>query len=260
MEISLAGRTAIITGGSKGLGLATAKQFAASGADVAIVARGDDALEAAKHKILSSARGKVVAFNCDVRRMEDIQRAFDRTIAELGKIDIVVNNAGRAAGGPFESLTDEAWQADLDLKLFAAIRLTRLAWPQMRARRWGRVINVLATTAKTPSANSAPSSVSRAAGMALTKVLAGEGAPHNVLCNALLVGSIESGQVERNYEVSGQGESYEDFKRKMGEGLPLGRIGTAEEFAATACFLASDQAGYLNGVAINVDGGASPAV
>ena len=127
-----------------------------------------------------------------------MKRAYDEAMSQLGKIDIVVNNAGKAAGGAFEAISDEAWQSDLDLKLFAAIRLTRLIWPQMKERKWGRVINVLAISAKAPGRNSAPSSVSRAAGMALTKILAAEGAPHGILCNALLVGQIESDQIMRS--------------------------------------------------------------
>jgi NAD(P)-dependent dehydrogenase (short-subunit alcohol dehydrogenase family) len=174
-----------------------------------------------------------------------------------GHIDIVVNNAGTSQTGEFTSVTDEVWQADLDLKLFAAIRLTRLAWPQMVERRWGRVINVLNIGAKAPKAGSAPTSVSRAAGMALTKILAGEGAPHNVLVNALHVGLIDSDQWVRKYAASGT-ESYNAFLADMGKAVPLGRVGTAEEFANVACFLASDLASYVTGTSINVDGNLSP--
>jgi NAD(P)-dependent dehydrogenase (short-subunit alcohol dehydrogenase family) len=138
--------------------------------------------------------------------------------------------------------------------------LARLCLPQMSQRRWGRIINVLNTGAKTPGAGSAPTTVSRAAGMALTKVLAGEGAPNNVLVNALLVGLIESDQWVRRHKSQGTNVSYDDFIKGMGTKLPLGRIGTAQEFANIACFLASDAGGYINGTAINVDGGASPVV
>lgn len=175
----------------------------------------------------------------------------------FGKIDIVVNNAGIAQTGPFASISDEIWQADFDLKLFAAIRLTRLVWPQLVERRWGRVINVLNIGAKAPKAASGPTSVSRAAGMALTKVLAGEGAPHNVLVNALHVGLIDSDQWVREHAQAGSG-SYDDFLADMAKGVPLGRVGTAEEFANVACFLASDLASYVTGTSINVDGNMSP--
>ena len=260
MDIRLGGRTAVVTGGSRGLGLAMATRLAASGADVAILARRPDVLDEAKAAIAATAAGRVEAVACDVSKADDVQRAFDAVMARLGRIDIVVNNAGTSRTGPFEEVTDAIWQADLDLKLFAAIRLTRLAWPQMKARGWGRVINILNTGAKAPRAGSAPTTISRAAGMALTKVLAGEGAPHGILVNALLVGLIVTDQVRNWHRIRGGNRTLEEFIAETGKPVPLGRMGTAEEFANVACFLASDAAGYVTGTAINVDGGTSPVV
>jgi len=257
MEVNLTGRVAVITGGSKGLGLAVATRFAASGADVALLARDPDVLEKARQTVSQHARGQVKAFCCDVAKADQIASTYQTIIQNFGRIDIVVNNAGASQTGAFMSVTDEIWQADLDLKLFAAIRLTRLAWPQMVERRWGRIINVLNLGAKAPQAGSAPTSVSRAAGMALTKVLAGEGAPHNILVNSLHVGVIESDQWARKHAQSSI-ESYATFLEETGKRVPLGRVGTAEEFANIACFLASDLAGYITGTAINVDGNLSP--
>lgn len=258
MEISLDGRTALITGGSKGLGLAMATRFAESGADVAILARNPDALAAAKQAVAAVAKGRVAAVPCDVAKAGEIGRAYEAVMAEFGKVDILVNNAGSSQRAKFEDVTDEMWQADLDLKLFAAIRLTRLVFPQMKQRRWGRVLNVLNIGAKAPPAASAPTSVTRAAGMALTKVLAGEGAPHNVLVNALLVGVIVSDQWVRRAEATNV--PLDEFIRTSGAGVPLGRMGEAQEFANVACFLASDAAAYVTGTALNVDGGRSPVV
>jgi 3-oxoacyl-[acyl-carrier protein] reductase len=260
MDIRLDGRSAIVTGGSKGLGLAMATRYAASGADVAILARNADALERARAAISEKGRGRVVAIACDVSKADEIERAYATAVRDLGKVDIVVNNAGTSQRGNFEEITDEVWQADLDLKLFAAIRLTRLAWPDMKARGFGRVINVLNTGAKAPQGTTAPTSVTRATDMALTKVLSQEGAPHNILVNALLVGLIMSDQWVRRYEAGPKDGSLEEFARGMAKDIPLGRIGTAEEFANIACFLASDQASYVTGTAINVDGGRSPVV
>jgi len=258
MEISLKGRSAIITGGSKGIGFAIASRFAASGADVAIVARGQEALDAAVAEIRKTAKGKVAGAAADVGTAAGVQSAYDQAMKAFGKLDIAVNNAGTSATGPFEKLSDEIMQQDLDLKLFAAIRMNRLVWPQMKERRWGRIINVLNVGAKAPRPNSAPTSVSRAAGMALTKVLSGEGAPHNILVNAMLVGLIEADQHVQS--AKRKGVPLKDYIAGLEKDIPLGRIGKAEEFANMACFLVSDQGGYITGTAINVDGGRSPVV
>ncbi len=258
MEISLRGRSAIITGGSKGIGFAIATRFAASGADVAIVSRGREALDAAVKQIEQTAKGRVIGAQGDVGTAAGVESAYNAAMAAFGKLDIAINNAGTSATGPFEKLTDEVMQADLDLKLFAAIRLNRLVWPQMKERRWGRIINILNIGAKAPRANSAPTSISRAAGMALTKVLSGEGAPHNILVNAMLVGLIEADQHVQ--AAKKKGVPLKEYIAGMEKDIPLGRIGKAEEFANLACFLVSDAGSYVTGTAINVDGGRSPVV
>ena len=260
MDIRLNGKSAVITGGSKGLGLAMAQRFAASGADVAILARTPETLAEAKQQIQAGAKGKVATVSADVSKAADIRRAYDAVMSEPGKIDILVNNAGQATSGSSEELTDEMWQAVLDLKLFAQIRLARLVFPQMKQRRWGRIINVLNIGAKAPGPNSAPTSVSRAAQMAFSKVLSGEGAPYNVLVNSLHVGVIVSDQIVRRHRREGANVSLEDFIAQAGRPVPLGRMGRAEEFANIACFLVSDAASYVTGCAINVDGGRSPVV
>ncbi|HEX5453867.1 MAG TPA: SDR family oxidoreductase [Stellaceae bacterium] len=259
MQVRLDGKSAVITGGSKGLGLAIAEEYAASGADVAILARDPGALAEAKQKIAAGAPGrKIAAISCDVAKAADIKKAYDQVMAEFGKIDIFVNNAGQSTRGPSETITDEQWQNDFDLKLFAQVRFARLVFPQMKQRRWGRIIAVLNIGAKAPGADSAPTSVSRAAQMAFTKVLSQEGAPHNVLANSLHVGVIVSDQIVRRHRREGTNVSLDDYIRKAGEAVPLGRMGRAEEFANIATFLASDAASYVTGCAINVDGGRSP--
>jgi 3-oxoacyl-[acyl-carrier protein] reductase len=260
MDVRLDGKSAIVTGGSKGLGLAIAKEYAASGADVAILARDPATLADAKGEIQRGARGRVAAIGCDVSKMAPIKAAYDRVMSEFGKVDIFVNNAGQSTRGPSETLTDEMWQADLDLKLFAQIRFCRLLFPQMKERKWGRIISVLNIGAKAPGPDSAPTSVSRAAQMAFTKVLSMEGAPYNVLVNSLHVGVIVSDQIVRRHQREGANVSLEEFIAQAGRGVPMGRMGKAEEFANVATFLASDAAGYVTGCAINVDGGRSPVV
>jgi 3-oxoacyl-[acyl-carrier protein] reductase len=261
MEVRLDGRTAIITGASAGLGFAMAKEFAASGANVAMLARRADVLEQAREQVAATAQGgRAAGFVCDVAKADDIQRTFDAVVKTFGKVDIVINNAGQSRAMPSEQITDDIWHEDLELKLFAAIRFARLVWPGMKERKWGRIINVLNLGAKAPRANGAPTAVSRAAGMAFMKVLAGEGAPHGILVNGMLVGLIDSDQHVRRHKREGTNVSYDEFRSKMGANVPIGRIGKAEEFAAMACFLCSDHAGFTTGAAINMDGGASPVV
>ncbi len=263
MQFTMKGRRALITGGSMGLGLAIGETFARAGASVALVARRADALEEARKKVAAAGAPKVLAISADVGTAEGCEKAFKEAVAGLGGLDVLVNNAGTSQRGPFESVSDELWQHDIDLKLFAAIRLARQALPAMKAQKWGRIINVLNTGAKAPPAEGAPTAVTRAAGMALTKVLAGEGAKHNVLVNGLLVGRIESDQwVRRHNEAKAKGanQTLEDFYAAMGKSLPMGRLGTAQEFANAALFLASDAGSYITGTAINVDGGLCPVV
>src|SRR5438067_13746056 len=261
MDIRLDGRTAIVTGGSKGLGLAIAEEYAASGADVAILARDPGTLAEAKQRVSAGAPGrKVAAISCDVSKAADIRKAYDQVMSEFGKVDIFVNNAGQSTRGPSETITDEQWQADFDLKLFAQVRFCRLLFPQLKERRWGRIISVLNIGAKAPGADSAPTSISRAAQMALTKAMSQEGAPHNVLCNSLHVGVIVSDQIKRRYDRERPNVSFEEYVAQAGRAVPMGRMGRAEEFAAVATFLASDAASYVTGCAINVDGGRSPVV
>ena len=259
MNLSMKDRVAVVTGGSKGIGIAVARRLAESGAKVAILARGAADLKAAREALARD--GLLVRdYVCDVSKRSDITNAYDRIVADFGKVDILVNNAGTSRTMAFENISDEVWQEDLDLKLFAAIRFSRLVWAGMKQRKWGRIINVLNTFAKAPAGNSAPTSVSRAAGMALTKVMASEGGEHNILVNALLVGLIMSDQWVKRHAARAPDMDFDVFAKELAKGIPLGRIGTAEEFANLACFLASEQGSYITGTAINVDGGRSPVV
>lgn len=262
MQLQMNGRNALITGASLGIGLAIAKSFVAAGANVAITARRQEQLDIAERELekIGTSSTKVATISADVSKADDCARVFATAEKALGPLNVLVNNAGTSKTGKFETITDEVWQADLDLKLFAAIRLARLAFPGMTSRKYGRIINVLNTSAKAPAGGRAPTAVSRAAGMALTKVLAGEGAPHNVLVNAVLVGRIESDQWVQRHAVENKGRSLEAYYEEMGKDIPMKRVGTAQEFANMVLFLASDAGSYVTGTAINIDGGACPVV
>ena len=258
MDLELAGKSVLITGGTDGLGLALARQLAAEGASVAVCGRDRDRLSAAEASV-QDAGGDVLAVRADVSSADDIEAFVDASVGRWGRIDGVVHNAGRSAAGTIQSIDDAAWEADLQLKLMGAVRLTRLALPLLRASR-GAVLFTLAMGAKAPGGGSEPSSVSRAAGMALMKALSKELAPDGIRVNAVLIGLIESGQWVR--AAAGSGMELQDFYARFARdsGIPLGRFGRSEEFADLACFLLSDRASYLTGTAINLDGGLSPVV
>lgn len=258
MNLELADKAVLITGGTDGLGLALARQLGAEGASVAICGRDEGRLRAAEAS-LQDAGGDVLAQRGDVSSPDDLEAFVDAAVGRWGRVDGVVHNAGRSAAGTIEAVEDAAWETDLQLKLMGAVRLTRLTLPLLRASR-GSVLFTLAMAAKAPGAGSEPSSVSRAAGMALMKALSKELAPDGIRVNAVLIGLIESGQWVRAAAGSGQElpQFYERFARDAA--IPLGRFGRAEEFADLGCFLLSARASYLTGTAINLDGGLSPAV
>ena len=254
MDLQLNGRVALVTGGSQGIGKAVAVMLAQEGASVVIAARGAELLDKVATEI-RAAGGKVHAVAADVSQAADCERLVAETIKTFGRLDILVNNAGTSATGEFESVTDEAWQADFNLKLFAAIRLARLAVPGMRQHGWGRIINMTNIGAKQPRAKSMPTTVTRAAGLAFTKAMSKEFAASNILVNTVCIGLIKAGQHER--KAARAGVPVEQMYDAMGKDIPLGRVGRAEEVASVVAFLASEAASYVTGSSVNLDGGAS---
>jgi NAD(P)-dependent dehydrogenase (short-subunit alcohol dehydrogenase family) len=186
---------------------------------------------------------------------DDCARIVDETLRTFGGVDVLVNNAGTARIGAFESVTDEAWQADLDLKLFAAIRLIRLALPSMKARGGGRIVNVTNIGAKQPGARTMPTTVSRAAGLAMTKALSREYAPYGILVNTVCIGLVRAGQHEAR--AARDGVDPEALYAEMAKTVPLGRVGEADEAADVILFLVSRRSSFVTGSSINIDGGAS---
>jgi NAD(P)-dependent dehydrogenase (short-subunit alcohol dehydrogenase family) len=253
MELELEGKAVLVTGGSDGLGRALCRRLVEEGALVALCGRDRERLEETTES-LRAAGGDANGVRADVTEPEDAARFVEAALDRWGRIDGLVNNAGRSAGKALVDTTDADFDDDLSLKLHAAARLCRLTMERL-AERGGSIVNVLAVGGKTPGAGSMPSSVSRAAGMALTKALSKEAGPHNVRVNAVLIGLIESGQWDRLAAASGTPveQLYETMAKSSA--IPLGRVGRAEEFADLVSFLLSPRAGYVSGAAINLDGG-----
>ncbi len=261
MDLGLTGQVALITGGSEGIGRATAEELSREGARVAICARRADVLEQAAAAIRSTTGAEVIAVPADVRDAGQIQRCITTVAERLGPIALLVNNAGTSAAASFEAVDDAAWQADLDLKLMAAVRTSRLVIPGMRAAGGGRIVNITNIGAKQPGANSLPTSVSRAAGIAFSKAMSKELAKDNILVNTICIGLIKSAQIQRAaMSRHPNANDLDEAYARMGAGVPLGRVGEASEVAALIAFLFSQRGGYITGVAINVDGGTSAVV
>jgi NAD(P)-dependent dehydrogenase (short-subunit alcohol dehydrogenase family) len=254
MDLGLKGKVAIITGSTEGIGKATARRFVEEGAKVAICGRRPERVAQTVAE-LEGAGGDVLGMAADMSKASDIERFIGRVSARFGRVDILVNNAGSAKRSPFLEIDDGTWSDDLELKLFGAIRCARLAVPHMRAQGGGRIINIANTAAKQPGAASMPTTVSRAAGLALTKALSKEYAPDNILVNAICIGKIKSGLHERTRVRSGM--SAEEYYAKNAKDIPLGRVGETAEAANAIIFLASAAASYITGSSINVDGGLS---
>ena len=256
LQLNLEDKVAIITGGSEGLGRAAAQKLAEEGARVAICARRKDVLENAAAAIKAKTGRDVLAVPTDVTRPEDIKKLVDTVVARWGGVDIVLNNAGISASSGLLDVDDAAWQFDIDLKLMAAVRLCRLVVPIMKERGGGRIINVTNLGGKSPAAKGLPTSVTRAAGINLTKSMSKEYAADRILVNTICIGLVKSAQWERR----AKGGDVDAYYREVAPRVPIGRVGEAHEFADLVAFLASDRAAFITGTAINFDGGASAVV
>jgi NAD(P)-dependent dehydrogenase (short-subunit alcohol dehydrogenase family) len=255
VDLELSGRVVLITGGTDGLGLSLAQRLVSEGAKVAVCGRDAERVAAAQNTLGEGA----LCQRADVTVSADIDGFIEATLERFGRLDGVVNNAGKSDAVAIADSTDQQWRDDYELKVIAALHVSRRAIAPLRESR-GAVLNVLATRARTPGAGTTPTSASRLAGLALTKALAGELGPDGVRVNAILIGLIESGQWVRRAAQAGQ--SLEDFYANMAKSneIPLGRVGRADEFADLATYLLSARASYVTGVGISLDGGLSPVI
>jgi NAD(P)-dependent dehydrogenase (short-subunit alcohol dehydrogenase family) len=257
MDLHLNGKVVLITGGTDGLGAALADRLVEEGCRVAVCGRDPDRL-ATTDKRLRAAGGDALAVQADVTRLADLERFVDAAVARWGRLDGLVNNAGKSSAGRIDQVSDEDWIGDLDLKVLAAVRCTRLAVPHLIAAGGGAIVNVLNVGAKAPGAASLPTTASRAAGLAITKAASKDLGEHGIRVNAVLIGLVASGQWRRRADAAGQSE--DEIYRQLAQNtkIPLGRIGRSDEFADLAAYLLSDRSSYVTGSAINLDGGTSP--
>jgi NAD(P)-dependent dehydrogenase (short-subunit alcohol dehydrogenase family) len=255
MDLGIQDRAFLITGGTDGLGLALAQRLVAEGALVAVCGRDEARLARAQELLGLDA----LCSKTDVTNAEQLDEFISTTLTRFGRLDGAVNNAGRSAGSPIATSDDAEWRSDYELKVISALHVARQVLPALETTQ-GAIVNVLATLARTPNANTTPTSASRLAGLALTKALANEVGSRGIRANAILIGLIESGQWVRR--AADANVSIEEFYATMAVNarIPLGRVGRAEEFADLAAFLLSPRSSYVTGVGISIDGGMSPVI
>jgi NAD(P)-dependent dehydrogenase (short-subunit alcohol dehydrogenase family) len=258
MELGLAGRNAVVTGGSKGIGRAIAAELLAEGASVTICSRNDRELAATAADLAaqSPGPGKVTALTCDVTEPGQVTGFIEAAAAGMGGLDVLVNNAGAARPGRFAALTDEDWRADFDVKLMSQIRCTRAALPHLRRSDAPRVININAVYARYPDPVFLASSVNRASCLSLSKALSVELSTDGILVNSVNIGFVTTPQWENIHRQRAPGTpAGEFFAGLAADEVPLGRFGRPDEVAGIVAFLAGGRASYITGASIDVAGG-----
>jgi NAD(P)-dependent dehydrogenase (short-subunit alcohol dehydrogenase family) len=251
VELGLRGRRVLVTGGSKGLGFAIAAELVREGALVAICSRSENEVLAAGREL-----GAAHAQAADVTDPHQVRDFVARAAEKLGGIDGLVNNAGRAHPGTFETLSDKDWIADLDVKLFSLIRCSREVLPHLRAAGGGCIVNIGAVYGRYPDPVFFGTSVNRAAGNSFTKTLALELAGEGILVNGVNIGYVVTPQWDNIHRRRAPDLPRDEFFAQLAEReVPLGRFGTPEEVSGIVAFLLSDRARYITGASIDVAGG-----
>ncbi len=255
MDLGLAGRRAVVTGGSKGLGKAIAAELLAEGAQVVICSRNGAELEETAAE-LRKPGGTVFAFRCDVTDAGQVNALIAESASALGGIDILVNNAGAARPGRFETLADADLEGDYEVKVMSQVRCTRAALPLLRRSTAPRVVNINAVYGRYPDPAFFATSVNRASCLGLAKALAMELGPEGILVNSVNIGFVTTPQWENIHRRRAPDTPAEEFFGQLAaDEVPLGRFGRADEVSGIVAFLASDRASYITGASIDVAGG-----
>ncbi|MDE2890461.1 MAG: SDR family oxidoreductase [Gemmatimonadota bacterium] len=255
MDLGLKGRRALVTGGSKGIGRAIAFELAREGADLAICARGSRDLDDTAAALRKETGADVFADTADVTDNDRILAFVVAAATALGGLDILVNNAGSALPGTFEEVEEVRWRADLDVKLFAAMRCVRAALPYLKQSTQARIVNINSIVGRQIAPEYIANSTDRAACLAFSKGLADNLAQYGILVNSVNPGNVKSQAWGSTLDYFAPDAELEAYYAQAGRETPLGRVGEAEEIAAVVTFLASKRASYVTGASIDVDGG-----
>jgi 3-oxoacyl-[acyl-carrier protein] reductase len=257
MNLGLKNKVALVTASSKGLGRASAEVLAQEGVKIAICARDGKALKATADEIAGATRSEVLAIPADMNSSRDIERVVKETVKHFGALQILVTNAGGPPAGYFAEFDDKQWQEAFNLTMMSAVRLIRAAIPHMQKEKWGRIINITSLSVKEPIDNLILSNSIRAAVHGMAKTLANQVARDGITVNNVMPGYILTDRVQQLAQDTAErtGQAAADVVAELSQPTPVGRIGHPKELGALVAFLASEQAGYINGVSIPVDGG-----
>lgn len=257
MDLGLRGKAALVAASSRGLGKAIALALSEEGAQVAICARGEKALLEAKKEIEERTGGRVVARTADVTKRESVKNLVEFVVAEFGTLEILVCNAGGPPAGLVKDLGPGDYLKALELSLLSTVNLSYEVIPHMKKRNWGRIVNVTSVSAKQPIDTLVLSNTARAGVLGFSKSLSNQMAPSGITVNSVCPGYTRTERVDalaKAYEESGKGDA-RDFFQEVERTIPMGRFGRPSELAAAVAFLSSEPAGYITGVALQVDGG-----
>ncbi len=256
MNLGLKGKVAIVMAASKGLGKASARALAMEGANVVIGARDEKILQETAKQLREESKSNILAIPTDVMNPADLKRVVEETVKEFGKIDILVNNAGGPPPGTFETLTDEQWQQTFELTFLSVVRTIRLVLPHMKKTGSGRIINMTGSAVKQPVENLLLSNAIRPGVVGLAKSLANELAAEKITVNNIVTGYFLTDRVNKLYKIEEKlKQGFSEEEAVANRGIPMKRFGKPEEFGALVAFLASDQAAYITGTSIQIDGG-----
>lgn len=257
MELGLSGKVAMVAAATKGLGRAIALELAREGCRVSVCARSADALGEVRAALEGAGEGAALAVRADVSSAQDLQAWHAETVARLGRPDILVTNTGGPPAGRFLQLTEDQWRTGIESTLMNVVRLCQLVIPAMRERRWGRIVHLTSFVAKQPMELLTISSTLRAGLSALTRTMAAQLAPDNVLVNAVLPGHFQTDRQLHLNELRAkeQGVSLAQIEERAQKAIPIQRFGRPEELGQVVAFLCSERASYLTGASLQIDGG-----
>lgn len=260
MDLGIEGKSAIVTGGSKGIGYEAAKRLLEEGARVTICARNADLLDKARDALTRATGGEVQAVVADMTKPDDIKNLVGKAGARFGPVQILLNNAGEMHTGHFNVMTEERLRLQLETKLFGYMRIIRLVYPMMKAKGWGRIVNVIGGAGKQPDPVSLGSSITNAALLSLTKSLSNDWGKEGITVNGVCPGYVDTDNWVRNMQGVLQAGDFEakdekELRVNAPKNNAMSRWGRPEELSGAIAFLCSDAASYITGVTVNTDGG-----